>query len=213
VYVIDRLALADPLLARLPPEYTSDWRIGHPQRALPDGYFLSRVRQRNLIRDDDLAAYFDHLNAIVSGRLLSWPRLVEIWKMNTGQYNDLIDVQHYRYPELVTVPVDQLDGGAAFDFSESGVQIELGEVAHAEQVQVSMVGGADYRMAFYLGERLVGQQELALAGQAGSALQPFSVAVPVKAARRGFDRVHILPSLGSGPYSLGSFSIRKTGGG
>ena len=40
--IVDIFGLADPLLARLPAEVPHNWRIGHFQRELPDGY-IERV--------------------------------------------------------------------------------------------------------------------------------------------------------------------------
>ena len=45
VYVVDELALADALLARLPARRVDQWRIGHFQRTLPAGY-LDTLRVR-----------------------------------------------------------------------------------------------------------------------------------------------------------------------
>ena len=91
VHVIDRYALADPLLARLPAQVGPGWRIGHFQRTLPSGYVATLASGKNEIRDGDLAAYYEKLSLITRGNLLDVNRLTEIWKMNLGAYNDLID--------------------------------------------------------------------------------------------------------------------------
>lgn len=38
VYIVDRYGLGSALLARIPPEVTDDWRIGHFYRKIPIGY-------------------------------------------------------------------------------------------------------------------------------------------------------------------------------
>ncbi len=54
--IVDPMALADPLLARLPARPA--WRIGHYARLLPDGYFESVVEDRNLIQDPHIASLY-----------------------------------------------------------------------------------------------------------------------------------------------------------
>lgn len=89
-YYIDEFALSDPLLARLPVLNTY-WQIGHFHRDLPEGYFETLETNENKIVDPDLALYYSKLNIIVTGRLRSWERIIEIWKFNTGQYDYLIE--------------------------------------------------------------------------------------------------------------------------
>jgi arabinofuranosyltransferase len=95
IYFLDRLALGDPLLARL-PAVAGPWRIGHFERFLPDGYLESLNSGRDVLADPNLAAYYDKLKLVVSGDLWSWERLRAIWELNTGQLDHLIDYGHYR---------------------------------------------------------------------------------------------------------------------
>jgi arabinofuranosyltransferase len=90
VYIIDKNALCDPLLARLPIPDTVSWRIGHFTRDLPAGYLDSIQSGKNVIADPSLAKYYDKLLIITHGSVWSWERFVTIWKMNTGQYNYLL---------------------------------------------------------------------------------------------------------------------------
>ncbi|MDX1390446.1 MAG: hypothetical protein R3344_14750, partial [Acidobacteriota bacterium] len=90
VHILNPLALPDPLLARLPVAETP-WRIGHFVREIPEGYVETLQQQRNLIADDRLAAYYDKLALVTRGPLFDRRRLVEIWKLNTGKYDDLVD--------------------------------------------------------------------------------------------------------------------------
>jgi arabinofuranosyltransferase len=89
-YVIDFFALTDPLLARLTVR-NKDWRIGHFDRDLPDGYFETLETGKNKIVNPDLASYYSKLSILTQGRLRSWDRIVEIWKFNTGQYDYLLE--------------------------------------------------------------------------------------------------------------------------
>jgi arabinofuranosyltransferase len=89
VHIIDEGALADPLLARLPPKPTAK-RPGHYFRALPDGYYETVSTGINQIHDPKLAEYYTHVHDISSGSLLSSHRLGEILAINLGHYDYLL---------------------------------------------------------------------------------------------------------------------------
>ena len=96
-HIIDILGLGDPLLARLPPIWDARWRIGHFYRALPPGYLDSLRSGEDLFEDQKLGEYYGHIARITQGQLLDPIRLWDILKMNTGQYNGLIDQAAYRF--------------------------------------------------------------------------------------------------------------------
>jgi arabinofuranosyltransferase len=95
---IDCFGLTDPLLARLPPMYDPNWRIGHFIRAIPAGYEATLLDGENKIRDPALARYYDKLKLITAGPLISGQRFCEILKINAGAYSGLIDRDHYSRP-------------------------------------------------------------------------------------------------------------------
>jgi arabinofuranosyltransferase len=97
-YIVDPGALTDALLARLPPgkREKAKVRIGHLSRHLPDGYLASLETGEDRLSDRNLGQYYDKLALITRGPLFSGERLREIWRMNTGQYDDLIDRDYYR---------------------------------------------------------------------------------------------------------------------
>lgn len=97
-YFVDRYALADPLLARLPPAPVEQWRIGHFKRNLPCGYLETLASGENRLTNHELALYYEKLRLITRGPIFDRQRLVVIWKMNTGQYGELI--KNYRPNEL-----------------------------------------------------------------------------------------------------------------
>ena len=84
VHFIDTCALADPLLSKLSIEYTPQWRIGHFERQLPDGYIESIKQNKNLIRDPQIKAYYDAIRLVTRGKLLDKQRLYTIIKLNLG---------------------------------------------------------------------------------------------------------------------------------
>ena len=91
IYIIDRLALADPLLARLPPIPVENFFAGHFERAIPDGYFESVKNNENRLKDPNLAKYYDKIRLLTRAPLWSWERISAIWGMNTGQYDYLLN--------------------------------------------------------------------------------------------------------------------------
>jgi arabinofuranosyltransferase len=91
VHIIDELGLGDPLLSRLKPASIKDWHIAHFARAMPDGYFQTVESGENQIKDPALAEYYDKLHLITSGDIWTAARWEAIWKMNTGQYDYLIN--------------------------------------------------------------------------------------------------------------------------
>jgi arabinofuranosyltransferase len=98
VYVLDQVALADPLLARLPARQDRPWRIGHFERVIPDGYLETLTSGENVLVDRRLASYYDHIRTVVRGPLFGRERFAAIWNLNLGRYDELIDVEAYRHP-------------------------------------------------------------------------------------------------------------------
>ena len=87
-YIMDELALCDPLLSRLPT--TIPWRIGHYRRDIPAGYEKSTILNINHIEEPSLSEYYDKLKLIIKANIWGFDRLSTIWKMNTGQYDYLL---------------------------------------------------------------------------------------------------------------------------
>lgn len=91
VHVVDKNVLSDPLMARLPIIDPVHWRIGHFERTVPQGYLETLEFGNNVIENEDLALYYEKLELILSGDLFSKERLIEIWNMNIGMYDQLIE--------------------------------------------------------------------------------------------------------------------------
>ena len=97
VYFLNHMGLSDVLTARLPMDKTREpnWRIGHFWRRIPDGYVESLATNQNLIKDKNLALYYDRILTIIRGDIFSWDRFITIYKMNTGKYDNLINKDLY----------------------------------------------------------------------------------------------------------------------
>jgi len=102
LYMTDQGALADPLLPYMGVDwerskgYTSyvlktkvgDWRIGHLQRKIPEGYRESLQQDKNLIKDPEIHELYDKILLVVRGKdLFSKERLEAIWELNTKYRN------------------------------------------------------------------------------------------------------------------------------
>lgn len=90
VHIIDRNGLTDPLLARLPVRDPADWRAGHYRREVPVGYADTLRGGQNVIQNPSLAAFYEPLRLATRGPLWDRRRLVAIWRLNTGYYDDLL---------------------------------------------------------------------------------------------------------------------------
>lgn len=86
VHIIDRHALSDPLLARIPGG-TADSVMGHFLRDIPDGYVETIATRENRLSNRDLAEYYGPLREIVAGPLWNAHRLVVLVRFLSGHYD------------------------------------------------------------------------------------------------------------------------------
>ncbi|MFZ5912225.1 MAG: glycosyltransferase family 39 protein [Chloroflexota bacterium] len=93
VHVIDRNGLADPLMSKMPLADTQNWRIGHFHHVIPEGHLETLSSGTNRILDMNIALYYDKLSFVIKGPLWDWKRIVEIWNLNTGQYDYLLPAE------------------------------------------------------------------------------------------------------------------------
>ena len=149
VHVIDDYALADPLLARIPALL---YRAGHNRRRIPDGYRETLETGANVIRNNDLAEYYEKLALITRGELCDWERIVTIWRMNTGQYDHLI--QRYTKEQRTYLSADnkavvyingKLVGEVAGNADLLLEPLKMGDVIAVRCVRVN--GGNGFAMA------------------------------------------------------------------
>lgn len=89
VHLIDRYALTDALLARLPVRYAKGWRPGHWDRPIPKGYRATLRSGRFQFADPDIGACFERVRAVHAGPLFTAERWAAIWTLNTQGCDDL----------------------------------------------------------------------------------------------------------------------------
>jgi arabinofuranosyltransferase len=90
-FLVDRNALSDPLLARMPvsPRLFFEFYAGHYFRDIPEGYLESVTQDKNLLTDPLLRDYYGHLRNVTRGPLLSRSRFADIALLNVGKYRNL----------------------------------------------------------------------------------------------------------------------------
>ncbi|HUR35510.1 MAG TPA: hypothetical protein VM032_17025 [Vicinamibacterales bacterium] len=90
-FLVDRNALSDPLLARMPvsPRLYFEFFAGHYFRDIPEGYLESVARDTNLLTDPLLHEYYQHLRNVTRGPLFSWSRGRDIVALNVGRFSRL----------------------------------------------------------------------------------------------------------------------------
>ncbi len=90
IYVLDKMALSDPLRSKL-PAIERPMRIGHFEQYLPEGYkATTQDHFINKITDPNLHLYYDKLSILIYDDLYTPGRLQEILNFNLGKYNYLL---------------------------------------------------------------------------------------------------------------------------
>ncbi len=161
-YIVDPGALTDPLLARLPAVRASQWRVGHFTRVLPEGYKETLQSGKDRLVDRRLAAYREKLSLVVSGPLFDRNRLLEIWRLNTGAYENLLDKQRYRdAPPLQRNYADLSHlqpHGKTTNFGLNGIEVALQGRPLTEQLDISLDNDDAYDVVFLQWERGTGRK-------------------------------------------------------
>ncbi|HEY9078315.1 MAG TPA: glycosyltransferase family 39 protein [Anaerolineaceae bacterium] len=218
IYILDRLALADPLLARLPARRRIDWRPGHYERVIPEGYRQSLLLETNAIDDPQLKLYYEKIRIITRGSLFSWQRLVEIWKMNTGQYEYLINRDAFRYPGMKKFSSSKIlkflpdkaacSTSGVVDMVDSGLEIDLESLQTSKKVILGLDHNDRYQVEFWRDGKRIGSVNVGTARLPDSGgISRREILVPTNVYRQGYTALRILPLSGEAPYCLGYLSL------
>jgi arabinofuranosyltransferase len=109
IYVVDELALCDPLLARLPAIQAKVLRSGHFMRKIPAGYLDTLWKGENLLINPGLNHLYAKLQEITRGPCFSSSRWKSILEMNSGQYRDWVSRDYYAMSRPNWLPYE-MDG-------------------------------------------------------------------------------------------------------
>jgi arabinofuranosyltransferase len=152
-HIVDVVALADPLLSRLPT--TVPWRIGHYQRDVPAGYMDTLGTGRNVIADPGVAMFYDQLALVTRGPLWTRARWSAIVRMNLGQLSYLLEGYSRQLPGVRAVdligprPTDPNPAGHAdaTSFAE-GLVLYLDQPRRFRRAEFSLDATQDYRTVY-----------------------------------------------------------------
>jgi len=213
VYIMDHYGLSDSLLARLKPRSKAYWFMAQFTRFVPDGYIDTITSGENKIANKDLATYYDKLSLVISGRLTDPRRLVEIWKLNFGYYNNLIaayedslllhvSLADINTPGTSTVPHNEY---GHIIFPMYGIKIDLDQPSNSRHVKISLEDKTAYIIVFSRNGREIGRA--LMEGSYSNNFETMTIGVPSYAAQKGYDQITILPSHAIPTYLLGGFEL------
>jgi hypothetical protein len=214
--VIDWLGLANPLLSRLPPKWNPDWRPGHLNRYVPDGYEDSVRHGDNRLTDPRLHEYYDRLRTVVHGPLWSWDRFTAIWELNTGAIDHLIDEDRYRFPKRQMVAADAIGAPKLADtpWDAPGnlrivlpgmVEVSLPQRVQSPAIEISVDGGDEYRVTVVDGTTTLHSADVEETTKGG--LKIHRIDLPASVVERGFDTIRVMAIDGDGKYSVGHVRV------
>ena len=215
VHIVDDLALADPLLARLAVYNKNNWRIGHFKRMVPTGYIEAIETSQNKIADSNLAVFFDKIKIMTSGDLFTKERWVEIFKVNYGQFDYLIE--KYQDGAILEVMYDSINvpkasgtmwrlGGNTV-MNKNGLKVLFSQKCHSNLLEVSVDHNDNYRFVFMNGQARLAEKVLDSLLIPTGGLRVDTLEVPETAAQQGFDKIEIHPTGPDECYSLGHMRL------
>ncbi len=212
---IDSCALADPLLARLPPIYDGKWRIGHFVRQLPSGYQQSFRKKENLLADSVTRNYWEVIRTATRGPLFSLRRLRAIARLNLGMVAkpDYLAYRSGRVGPLVVVlaslsqaPVVGGDWNAPSTvLFESSIEVRLPTPTVVSSIDLSL----DHNDQYLIEDQNHGVYErLAELGPAdGPGMKRYQLKLDPPTAPT--DRIRITALAGDSRYSLGHLFVNR----
>jgi arabinofuranosyltransferase len=208
VHVVDMLALADPLLARLPAR--RPWQIGHYYRRIPDGYMETLQSGESRFTDPGIAAYYDKLRLITRGPLWTRERWHAIVGMNTGRYDALVGEYGRTRLALAALQDVKPDGTpdnapGTVPILERGLIVDLGRVVDRGAIELSVDRSDQFRVQLLRDGRVTSTAWIEpLPEREGRGLATRRVPIPSGVTA---DHVSILPMQGDHTYSLGHLRI------
>jgi hypothetical protein len=107
-FLVDRNALSDPLLARLPvsPRLYFEFYAGHYFRDLPEGYLESVAQDANLLTDPVLRDYYGRIRNVTRGPMFTAARFRDIVALNVGRYRNFHEQVLKQRPLALSIRVD-----------------------------------------------------------------------------------------------------------
>lgn len=213
--IVDKHALSDALLARLPTRQPYRWRIGHFHRLAPRGYLEGLRRGVNLIENDSLRQYADRLNRIISGSLADPRRLAEIFKFNTGAWDHLV-VAYLSRPTLVvaydSISTPLSDGTpwharAVRRPPPTGMAVILPEPRHERILEISTDVNDAYEIVFLRDTLPLQHATIPVRRSELGGLQTNYIRLDSLTAERGYTRIEIYGREGDNVWAVGHLAL------
>jgi arabinofuranosyltransferase len=204
VHWLDKTALSDPLLARMPAKYRPDWMTGHLFRAIPKGYVETLETGENQLVDADVRELYDRIALVTRGDLWSVERFRAIVWLNTGGPKRLLDRERWRFqgasrrtPASLAARVAD---GTPFEskqvrsFPAEGVRVQYKQRQHRRQVEIAVNGDDRFELRFYDGRDEIARVAVPrrLSGVSDGVVAR-RLDLPKVVEERGFTLVRILP--------------------
>lgn len=216
LHIVDKFALTEPLLARLPARRSFRWRIGHFGRELPEGYVASLRSGTCEMVDKGLCAYWEKLNLINGGDLWSWSRFAAIVALNTGSLEHYIDRDRYQLAgmerrKLEELPQEVPNGEPITSplllaLGDSGAEIRLARVSHAKSIAIALDGDDDYTLELRKGNTVRATVLMRSVDKEGMLNR--TRRLPSEASADGFDAIRVFPMAGE-EFRLGHLQLRE----
>lgn len=224
VYVVDRYALGDAFLARLPVAKVGAYaRPGHNPRFAPPGYVTSLRSGEYKLLDPKLDELWAKIRLVNSGPLFTAERWSAIWELVTGQAHERIDRDFYARPFYNEIPLWVFEGdpkhdgygwdqpGVVYVEPKKGLEIVLEDVSHAKRIKVLADHNDRYTLRFLHDGESVGKASVTkVVDPARVNLQTRIVTVPDGVHQRGFDALVFEPRKKS-DYGLSIGSVELLG--
>ena len=216
-HLIDPLALTDPLLARLPAKYYTDWRVGHFSRRIPPGYLEAVRTGDDAIEEPRVAELHEHIARITQGPLWGGARWRSIWRANTGGLDELVPLATYKYANAKRVRPAQWgrrrEDGTGWNagtviLNDWGACVTYEQPRTARTIDISTDANDSYTIYVWRGDELLGTHRRAPVPDAGG-LRSTSFQAPAGAQREGIDRICVFPGVGDGSYSVGHVLLEE----
>jgi arabinofuranosyltransferase len=208
------LALADPLLSRLPMATEKDYRIGHYPRVFPRGYRRSLKIRANDLEDVQLREYLDKLWLVVRGPIWSADRWRAIWHFNLGHYDHLIDRDFYRKPSRTMASLSEFQNsvqdsssfmtvGQTLIYEGRPLRIELEDRESFPSFTIELYGPHKYLLKFWKGRKLLDSKVVYPTAKTPYTLLKYKVSTPEKAMTGRFDAITVESKEECGYFSIG----------
>lgn len=97
VFLLDELALSDPLLARFPAMQLRWWRAGHRPHLIPEGYEAHLLNPSMHLKDAELDRYLQKLDIVTKLPIWNAERVRTIFGFLFGRYSGYFMPERYQY--------------------------------------------------------------------------------------------------------------------